>query len=115
MSKKTILDAMIEQKILLAEKDDVIERLRLALNDCDVEITEQARTNYTLAGKIAELERETKSFRAAIAIHKSLRSTRDLRIAELERELRAFNRPFDDPSGRYDLTNEEWSNDDHNS
>ena len=57
-----------------AEKDDVIERLRLALNDCDVEITEKAA-----------------------------------RIAELERELRAFNRPFDDPTGRYDLTNEEWS------
>ena len=34
---------------------------------------------------------------------------KDTRIAELERELRAFNRPFDDPSGRYDLTNEEWS------
>ena len=28
---------------------------------------------------------------------------------ELVRELRAFNRPFVDPTGRYELTNEEWA------
>ena len=29
------------------------------------------------------------------------------RIAELEAELAAFNRPFDDPTGKYDLTLDE--------
>ena len=41
-----------------AEKDDVIERLRLALNDCDVEITEQA-------ARIAELEAKSEGWKKA--------------------------------------------------
>ena len=59
--------------------------------------------------QIAIREEDKWNLKDEIAYYKGQLTAKDLRIAELERELRAFNRPFVDPSVQYDLTNEEWS------
>ena len=64
--------------------------------------------------RIAELEQERDAYRAKAiegAEWMTYALDADQRIAELERELRGILRPFDDPTGKYELTNEEWSND----